>query len=365
MSKLFESITLGGLTLRNRTMRSATAERMADPETGIPLPSLKQMYIDLAEGGVGLIVTGHIYILRSGKAHPEMAGLYDDSCIPVWRDTIAPAQERGAKVMVQINHGGSNCDSVITPDTLSPSGIVSSEKSDNPVVMTESDIHETIRAYGQAARRALAAGFDGVQIHGAHGYLINQFLTPALNQRTDRWGGNPPGIAFLRAVIDEVRGQVGADYPVWIKLGVAGDDASGQTLELGAQAALACVEGGVDCIEMSHGWNSPEWSADAPEPQFLPMAKAVRAAVGPDYPLALVNGFRNLDIMERTLDSGVVDLISMCRPLIVEPDFIAKMRDGISEVALCASCGQCWPNTFGEGIACHNQAVQRRLAGVA
>lgn len=365
MSRLFQPTTIGKLALRNRTMRSATAERMSDLHTGVPLPKLGQLYVELAQGGVGLIVTGHAYIARSGKAHPEMAALDDDSLIPIWREVIAPAQALGAKVMVQINHGGANCDPAVTPAALSPSGIPTNEKTLDPGILSEDDIEEVIRAYGQAARRAKEAGFDGVQIHGAHGYLISQFLTPALNQRTDRWGGNPPGIAFLKQVIQEVRNQVGADYPVWIKLGVEGSENSGQTIELGAQAALACVDGGVDVIELSHGWGSPEWCKSAPEPQFLPMAETVRQAVGPDYPLALVNGFRNLSVMEDVLESGVADLVSLCRPLIVEPDLIAKLRDGKTTEALCASCSQCWPNTFGEGIACHNKSVQRRLAEAA
>ena len=362
MSKLFEPISIGTLTLRNRMMRSATAERMSDPETGAPLPALQKMYSDLAEGGVGLIVTGHIYVLRSGKGHPEMAALDDDALMPVWRDVIRPAQAAGAKVMVQMNHAGANCDPAVTPAALSPSGVATNELTPNPSVMTEAEILEVAQAYGQAARRAQEAGFDGVQIHGAHGYLICQFLTPATNTRTDRWGGDAERrLAFLRQVIDEVRGQVGPGYPVWIKLGVAGDEASGQTLEYGVQAAVACMEDGIEAIELSHGWNSPEWAKTAPEPPFLRMAEAVRAAVGPDYPLALVNGFRTLDAMESTLDSGNVDLISLCRPLIVEPDLPNRLRDGISDVAYCASCSQCWPNDLGEGIACHNRSLQRRL----
>jgi 2,4-dienoyl-CoA reductase-like NADH-dependent reductase (Old Yellow Enzyme family) len=267
--------------------------------------------------------------------------------------------------MVQINHSGSSTDSSVTPETLSPSGVPSSDRSDKSHVLSDEQIVEIAAAYGATARRAVEAGFDGVQIHGAHGYLVSQFLTPALNLRTDRWGGNPPGFEFLRLVIDEVRTAVGPDYPVWIKLGVEGDDASGQTMDMGVQAAQICAESGVDAIEISHGWNSPEWTKKAPEPQFLPMAQAVRAAVGPDYPLALVNGFRNLSVMEQTLESGVVDLISMCRPLIVEPDLLTKMHHGETETALCASCRQCWPNTLYEGIKCHNKAVQRRLAEAA
>jgi 2,4-dienoyl-CoA reductase-like NADH-dependent reductase (Old Yellow Enzyme family) len=363
MTRLFDPVSAGKLTLRNRMMRSATAERMADPGTGAPLSSLREMYRELAEGGIGLIVTGHVYVARGGKAHPEMAGLHADDLIPVWRDMIRPAQQNGAKVMVQINHAGANCDPAATPHALSPSGVATNDRTTHPGAMAETDILEVAQAFGQAAQRAREAGFDGVQIHGAHGYLVCQFLTPATNLRTDRWGGDAERRrAFLRQVIDKVREQAGADYPVWIKLGVAGSEASGLTLEQGVQTAITCVERGVDAIEISNGWGMPAWVEDAPEPPFLRMADAVRSAVGPDYPLALVNGFRNLSVMQDVLESGAADMISLCRPLIVEPDLPRKLRDGLSDRASCARCSQCWPEQPGEGIACHNRSVQRRLA---
>lgn len=364
---LFEPAEVGGLRLRNRLMRSATAERMADSDTGAPGPRMAALYRELAEGGVGLIVTGHAYVVRGGKAHPEMAALDRDDLIPLWRDTIRPAQAAGAKVMVQINHGGASCDPLATPDPRSPSGVATNTRGfyEHPLhsgALTDEEIVDIVQAFGQAARRAKEAGFDGVQIHGAHGYLTSQFLTPFTNRRDDRWGGDGERrLAFLRVVADAVRRQVGAGYPVWIKLGVTGREDAGLTLEEGARAAAACVDVGIDAIEISHAVGTPAWAKNAPEPPFLPMAEAVRAAVPPDYPLALVNGFRHVSVMQRTLESGVVQLISLCRPLIVEPHLPRMLQAGDVDEAICASCGQCWPNTFGEGIACHNRSVQKRL----
>jgi 2,4-dienoyl-CoA reductase-like NADH-dependent reductase (Old Yellow Enzyme family) len=120
MPGLFEPISIGSLHLRNRMMRSATAERMADPQSGAPLPKLAELYRELALGGIGLIVTGHIYVDRGGKAHPEMAALDSNDLIPAWRDVIGPAQTEGARVMVQINHGGASCDPVVTPPLSLP-----------------------------------------------------------------------------------------------------------------------------------------------------------------------------------------------------------------------------------------------------
>ena len=363
MPDLFDPITIGGLRLRNRLMRSATAERMAHPQTGAPLPKLAAFYRTLGEGGVGLIVTGHVYIAANGKAHPEMAGMYDDALIPVWRAVIAPAQAAGARVMAQINHAGASCDPAVNPHSLSPSGVATNENNPTPGVLTDAQIDEIINAFGQAARRARAAGFDGVQIHGAHGYLVSQFLTPATNRRADQWGGRLVARqTFLRAVLAEVRRQVSDDFPVWIKLGVAGRTEHGFLTAEGAQTAKACVAAGVDGIEISLALGVPEWTARAPEPPFLMLAQAVREAVGPEFPLALVNGFRTRAIMQDVLDDGVAQLISLCRPLIVEPDLPNKLHDGRREAASCARCSQCWPKSPDEGVACHNRSVQRRLA---
>jgi 2,4-dienoyl-CoA reductase-like NADH-dependent reductase (Old Yellow Enzyme family) len=366
MPRLFAPITIGSLQLRNRIMRSATMECMADPGTGAPLPRLRALYRALGEGGVGLIVTGHAYVARSGKTHPEMSSIASDDLILAWREAIRPAQEAGARVMMQINHGGTQVDPAVTPEALSPSGVASND-SVTPRSMTEDEIQGLVIAYGQAARRVREAGLDGVQIHGAHGYLITQFLSPATNLRQDRWGGSPERrLSFLREVAREIRQQVGADYPVWIKLGVAGGEENGLTLAMGAQVARACISYGIDCIEISHARGIPEGMRAKREAVFLPMAEAVREAVGPDFPLALVYGFRSRSVMEEVLASEVVQIISMCRPLIAEPDLPNKLRTGASDRALCQSCGRCLATVLGEvllgeGVACHNPKVQEAL----
>jgi 2,4-dienoyl-CoA reductase-like NADH-dependent reductase (Old Yellow Enzyme family) len=365
VSKLFDPIKIGTLSLRNRLMRSATAERLADPESGAPLPALGDMYLDLARGGIGLIVTGHAYVERTGKAHPEMASLANDALIPAWGEVIRPAQHAGARVMVQINHCGASCDPSVTPNPLSPSGIATSERA-TPSAMTQAEIERAIEAFGQAARRAREAGFDGVQIHGAHGYLNTQFLSPYTNRRDDAWGGEGADRhAFLIAVTRAVRRQVGADYPVWIKLGVAGSAESGLTLALGAAAARTCAAHGIDCIEISNGLGIPGWvdkKADAP---YRPMAESVRAAVPHDYPLALVNGLSTRAEMEALLEDELVQMVSVCRPLIAEPDLPRKLRTIAGYEAACTRCDQCWPKNAGAGVACHNAAVQRRLHDLA
>jgi 2,4-dienoyl-CoA reductase-like NADH-dependent reductase (Old Yellow Enzyme family) len=363
---LFDSVTIGTLTIRNHIMRSATAERVADPVLGIPSERMQNMYANLAKGGIGLIVTGHAYVERQGKAHPEMASIAIDDVIPTWRNVITPAQKAGAKVMLQVNHCGASCDPQVTPRPLSPAGVPTNEMV-QPQLMTKTDLERIIWAFGQAARRAQEAGFDGVQIHGAHGYLLNQFLCPATypeptflldgTEETDVERRN----RILEAVIHEMCRQVGDNYPIWIKLGVAGRKDSGLSIEKGAQIALACSQVGVDCIELSHALGIPEEIDQRAEPAFIPFADAVRPLVGKNFPLGLVHGFRTRARMQAVLDSGLVQMISMSRPLIAEPDLPNKLQDNPEYEHACVRCQQCWPQPPRYGVQCYNEAVQRKL----
>jgi len=358
LSLLFEPITIGSLSLRNRVMRSATAERLAAPETGAPGPRLAAMYHALAEGGVGLIVTGHAYVHRGGKAHSEMASIADDAVIDAWRAVVRPAQDAGARVIMQINHCGASCDPTVTPAPISPSGIATNDNV-SPRAMTQGEIEEVVEAFGRAAARARAAGLDGVQIHAAHGYLVSQFLTPSTNRREDAWGGDPGRRrATLGAVLDAVRRHAGDDYPLWVKLGVAGHASSGLTAVEGAGAAVVAFDHGADCVEVSHALGVPEELAGNGEANFLPLARAVRDAVGAGQPLALVSRLRSREVMDAVLSEGVAQLVSLCRPLILEPDLPNRLRNGAASAARCVRCGRCWPAAPGEGVGCHNRAMR-------
>lgn len=359
---LFEPLTAGRLAVRNRFMRSATAEIRSDPITGAPGDALADLYRALALGGVGLIVTGHAYVDIGGKAHGCMSSVAEDAVIPIWRTVIRPAQEAGARVMMQINHAGASVDPAVTPNPLSPSGVATNELV-RPREMTAAEIERVICAYGQAARRAQEAGFDGVQIHGAHGYLVSQFLMPVTNRREDGWGGDLNGrLRFLREATREIRRQVGAEYPLWIKLGVAGSQQNGFSLYEGATAAAACVEMGIDGVEVSHTWGAPEYLGAMREARYLPLATAVRQAVGPHYPLALVSGLQRRAVMESVIAHRLVQLISLCRPLIAEPDFPNRLERGATDCVACVRCDQCRAGFGREAVTCRNMQVQRELA---
>jgi 2,4-dienoyl-CoA reductase-like NADH-dependent reductase (Old Yellow Enzyme family) len=356
MSLLFTPGTFGTLTLANRLVRSATAERMADDE-GRPRLELAHLYRELARGGVGLIITGHMYIHPSGKCHPEMMGIYDDALIPGLAALVEAVHREGGKIAVQINHGGMQCSRETVAETIAPSAVDAPFLQHPAREMTPDEIEMVIDTYAQAARRAQVAGFDAVQLHGAHGYLINQFLSPLVNHRTDEWGGDLENRArFLRTVCSAVRAQVGPDYPLFIKFGMVDGLEGGLTLEESVRVVAAMAGMGLDAVELSGGITAGPIQNSKPgvrtteeEAYFRDFAKAARPVTS--LPLMLVGGFRSRQVMDDVLDSGDTDFISLCRPLISEPDFPNRLQQGQSRAA-CISGNRCWPKEMGEGIAC-------------
>ncbi len=341
-------------------MRSATAERMADDQEGRPRPQLATLYEELSKGGVGLIITGHMYVHPSGKAHPEMTGIYKDNLIPDLEMLSEAVHKHGGKVVVQINHGGrqSYKDSVAQP--IAPSAVEEAQPADtNPArEMTTEEIEMLIHAYAQAAWRTKAAGFDGVQIHSAHGYLISQFNSPFTNRRTDEWGGSLENrTRFLRRVCRAVREQVGPDFPMLIKFGMMDGIDGGLSLDEGAQIIAMMADLGIDGIEISCGIGGKRALAvkkgirtPDDEGYFVPWAKQVRQAT--DLPVMLVGGFRSKGVMEDALSRGDADYIALCRPLINDPALPNKFEAGELEKSGCISSNNCWAEIVGDGIAC-------------
>jgi 2,4-dienoyl-CoA reductase-like NADH-dependent reductase (Old Yellow Enzyme family) len=354
---LFTATSIGTLQLPNRLLRSATAESLADDE-GRPKPALAALYRELAEGGVGLIITGHMYVHPSGRAHPRMTGIHTDALIPALATLTGAVHEAGGRVAVQINHGGMKCGAEVVAEPLAPSDVEDAPFVKRPArAMTIGEIETAIDAYAQAARRAQEAGFDAVQLHGAHGYLINQFLSPRVNRRTDEWGGDLSGrMRFLRRVCEAVRAEVGPDYPVFIKLGMSDGLEGGLTPEDGAQVVAALAGMGLDGVEVSGGISGGgsaniEAGIRSPEEEayFRPLARRAQAAT--TLSVALVGGLRSRSVMEDVLSSGDADLISLCRPLICEPGLPRRMAAGLQDRAACISGNRCWPEED-EGVAC-------------
>jgi 2,4-dienoyl-CoA reductase-like NADH-dependent reductase (Old Yellow Enzyme family) len=330
---------------------------MAD-ENGRPLQTLQLLYEQLTQGGVGLIITGHMYIHPSGKAHSEMTGIYSDDLIPDLAALSEVVHKNGGKVAVQINHGGVQCDEGTVPERIAPSDVTIESTSESAREMHEEEILQMIQAYGDAARRVKLAGFDAVQIHGAHGYLISQFLSPHVNKREDQWGGDLPSrMKFLREVSKTVRTEVGPDFPVFIKLGMMDGVEDGLSAEEGAQIVSTLEGMGIEALEISGGFDGKKVKSSkkgirrpSEEAYFLPLAERARQVT--PLPIMLVGGIRSRPVMERVLQSGVADFISICRPLITEPDLPNLMKAGLKDTSRCLSANNCWPTADKTGIAC-------------
>lgn len=357
---LFSPVRIGSLELDNRLVRSATAERLATEPMGRATPALAALLRALARGGVGLIITGHAYVSPKGKAHPEMLSAHCDEMIPGLTTLADTVHESCSRIALQINHGGRQCAEVCTPETMAPSPVPASSGR-LPREMTPSDIAGAVDAYGQAARRALLAGFDAVQLHGAHGYLIGQFLSPHTNRRRDAWGGDfERRFRFLAAVCEAVRGAVGSDYPVFIKLGMTDNLQSvpdGLTPDDGARIVSRLAGLGLDAVEVSGGYDggavyNSRLAVGSKEPEAYFRSLAQRARAATELPVILVGGLRTRAIMDEVLAAGDADMISLCRPLIREPDLPNRLRSGEATASACISGGRCWPKGMGQGIAC-------------
>ena len=354
MSILFTPGKIGTLEIPNRMMRSATAERMAD-QAGFPRQQYYDLYRQLAAGGVGLIITGHMYVHPSGKCHPEMTGVYDDDQIPGLAKLADVIHSEGGKVVVQINHGGMQCAKDAVDGTIAPSSITEDFLQQPAREMTVDEIEMLIDAYAQAARRVKQAGFDGVQLHGAHGYLINQFLSPFVNKRSDEWGCDfERRTRFLQLVCKAVRDQIGPTYPMMIKFGMQDGVAGGLSTDEGARVISMMSDMDLDGIEISGGVKSDNSKKGIRRPEeeayFRPLVQKARTVT--NLPIAMVGGLRSRAVMEDILASGDADFVSLCRPLISEPDFPNLLKTREKEISRCISSNNCWAEQSGVGIAC-------------
>ncbi|MFQ5353327.1 MAG: NADH:flavin oxidoreductase [Thermodesulfobacteriota bacterium] len=356
---LFEELMVNGLRLRNRILRSATWEGMCDND-GAPTQRLLDCYVELARGGVGLIITGYAYVTREGRQLPGQMGLDTDERAGEFKRLTGAVQRAGGVIAAQLVHaGGQTTAAEAGRRPLAPSSVGVEQFPEIPEELTLPDIERIIKAFGEAALRARALGFDGVQLHGAHGYLINQFLSPHTNTRGDRYGGDIDGRGrFLFEVYEEVRRAVGRQYPVMIKLTGSDYLEGGFTEEDALYVASQLSEMGIDAIEISSGTrasgdkNPAREHIDSPykEGYNVPFAGRVKASVS--CPVGAVGGVRSYEVAEAALGQGGLDFVSMSRPLIWEPDLAARWQSGDREPARCISCNGCFAPGLNEGGIC-------------
>jgi 2,4-dienoyl-CoA reductase-like NADH-dependent reductase (Old Yellow Enzyme family) len=342
MSRLFDPFRIGYMEIQNRFMRSPTTSAWSD-EKGILRSEIITHHRRLAEGGVGLIIKGHTYVKDSGKAHVGMAGISSDIHIPKLRELTDAVHKYEGKIIAQLNYGGYN--SMV--DRAGPSPLKTADYVARGLSLDE--IHDIVDAFGKAALRAMDSGFDGIQIHGAHGYLISQFLSQLVNKRNDDYGGSLKNrMRLLNDVYDEVRAHVGGCIPVLIKMNCDDFSSNGFTIEDGIKVASAIARRGIDLIEVSGGGfarqielyeRARSHDRDLAEATFSGHAVKIRAVTKPT-PMALVHGIRSMKCMKAIIEKDVADIISMSRPFIKEPNLVRRLEGGQQE-ASCISCDAC------------------------
>jgi 2,4-dienoyl-CoA reductase-like NADH-dependent reductase (Old Yellow Enzyme family) len=367
MATLFEETTIKGMTLRNRLVRSATWEGMCD-EAGRPTDKLTDCYRDLTRGEIGLTITGYAYVRPEGKQHPGKMGIYTDDFASEMRSLTDAVHADGGSICIQLVHAGGQTDSANAGrQPLAPSAVRSAQFPEVPQELTKQDIEQIVTAFGDAARRAKAYGFDAVQLHGAHGYLINQFLSPLLNRRTDKYGGGiKKRSRFLMEVYRAVRGATGDDYPVMIKLNGSDFVEGGLTRKAAMRAARMLDEEGIDAIEVSGGTSASGKKSPArrkirkrkQEAYHLPLARKIKKVV--KCPVMVVGGYRSYDVVEHTIEKEGIDYVAMSRPLIREPDLAQRWRQGDTSPAKCGSCGGCFKAGLEGGIYCKTDAKEKK-----
>jgi 2,4-dienoyl-CoA reductase-like NADH-dependent reductase (Old Yellow Enzyme family) len=341
MSLLFEPFKIGSMDIKNRFMRSATTSYWSD-KRGIIRSEIFDLYRRLAQGGVGLIVKGHLYVKDSGKAHIGMAGVSHDYHVPKLKRLADEVHEYGGKIIAQLNHGGIY--SIV--DKAGPSENAAGLKTRS---LSSEEIREIVEAFGKAAERALVAGFDGVQIHGAHGYLISQFLSRLVNKRKDEWGGTlEKRMQLLLEVYDSIRARVGSRTPVMLKINCDDFSPNGFTIKDSLRVAKAICKRGLQLIEVSGGGignqkklrgRARSTDPDLGEASFAGHATKIRKVTQPTS-MALVNGIRSLKCMKAIIDKNLADVISMSRPFIRDPDLVKKLKAG-QDASSCTSCSKC------------------------
>jgi len=332
-----------GTVIKNRLLKSAMSEALGDRQRAAT-PELTRLYGTWADGGIGLCITGNVMIDRRALGEPGNVVIEDERHLAELQAWAKAATRNGTQCWVQLNHPGKQSPKGLNKENVAPSAVPF--RSDmqaffaTPRELTDAEVHALIQRYALAAAIVKKAGFSGVQIHGAHGYLVSQFLSPHHNRRTDAWGGTPEKRrAFVMAVYRAMREQVGPDFPIGIKLNSADFQRGGFTEEESLDTIRALAQAGIDLIEVSGGtYEAPAMTgvkADkAPvkdstrqrEAYFLAFAEKARQAV--KTPLVVTGGFRSAAGMAEAISSGAVDMVGLARSLAIEPDVPNRLLAG-------------------------------------
>ena len=389
--KVFEESNIAGVRLKNRIIRSATHEGMGDAQ-GHPLPELTSLYKKLANGGVGAIITGYVSVQKNGRTFTNQRMFDDDRYIDEYRDLNAAMNELVTPLFIQLAHGGGLTASFITGEkAVSPSPFNSLLYMRRSRQLKDNEIEEIIENFVKAIERAKKSGFSGAQLHAAHGYLLNEFLSPAVNKRNDKWGGSIENrFRIVAEIMARARQKVG-DYPILVKFSAYDGDKGGIRIDESIRIAELFQKAGFNALEVSCGGISDGLNAVrataipaeafielVPWNQSLPAPiKAIFKKTTPllvkmhtplhnynieaaaeikkhvDIPIIAVGGIRKLADAEDIIENKKADFVAMCRPFIIEPNLINKFKSGKQLESRCIDCGYCVPGMMGQQLRCY------------
>lgn len=363
--KLFEPIQIGSMKLKNRLILSGINVNYA-AEDGTVTKRLKDFYVERAKGGVGMVQTGICYVDPLGSFFTNMMGIHNDSVIPGLREMAQEVQSYGAAFVVQLCHVGRYASSKVTgAQPVAPSAVASRVSHEMPRELTVPEIKGIIEAFAQGARRARDAGADAVDLAGAVGYLIAQFLSPYSNKRNDEYGGDMERrMQFVLEIMDRIQQTVGKDYPIMIR--ISGDEflPGGNTLEDMKVVAQALEKAGIASINVIPGWHEspvPLVSWHVAPAQYAYLAEEVKKVV--KVPVIASNRINTPELAERLIAEGRVDMVTMARALIADPEMPRKALEGrVDEIRPCVACNQgCYDRLFANlDISCMSNPAAGR-----
>ncbi|GDY24285.1 NADH oxidase [Agarivorans sp. Toyoura001] len=339
--KLSEPFSLSnGQVIKNRLFKSAMSEQLGDKQHN-PTTGVVTLYQRWAKGGIGLAITGNVMVDRSALGEPKNIVLDEQSDLALFRHWAEAGKQNGSQIWMQLNHPGKQIPTFLCEQPVAPSAISLGhglEKSFNtPRELNDTEIHEIINKFTTSAKLAKQAGFTGVQIHGAHGYLVSQFLSSRHNQRSDKWGGSLNNrLRFVLEVYRAIRKEVGDDFSVGIKLNSADFMKGGFTEEESMQVVQTLSDNGIDLIEISGGtYESPSMMGSKNKSDPVKASTIKREAYFMDYmvkvrtlvstPLVVTGGFRTGPAMNEALSTSATDFIGIARTMAVDPDFPNKL----------------------------------------
>ncbi|MCJ8168259.1 NADH:flavin oxidoreductase/NADH oxidase family protein [Atopomonas sediminilitoris] len=329
-----------GVTIKNRLAKSAMSEALGTTDNRVT-EALPSLYGRWAEGGIGLLITGNVMVDRRALGEPNNVALEDARDAALLKRWAQAGTRQNTQLWVQLNHPGRQAPKGLNAENVAPSAVPFNPALQAffpaPRALSDAEINDIIERFATAARLVKEAGFSGVQIHGAHGYLVSQFLSPLTNQREDDWGGSAEKRRhFVLQVYRAIRRQVGSDFPVGIKLNSADFQRGGFTEDESLAVIQALEAEGIDLIELSGGtYEAPAMSDNkrhkestlAREAYFLTFAETIRSQV--KVPLMVTGGFRTHQGMSESLAGGALDLVGMARGLAVEPDLPKRLLAGL------------------------------------